>query len=356
MSLSRLGAALATAWLAAATPLAFAEPGSAPGPDTEAQTRSLVQADAALQAGEADKALALLASPLSSGPDAALAHNLRCRVRLTLEQWDAAVTECELAVRLDGENSDDHLWFGRALGEKADRASFLTAYSLAKRTRAEFEEAVRLNPRNADALFDLGEFYYQAPGVVGGGIDKAQRVAGQLDQVDPARAHELRGDIAEQQKDFSAAENEYKQAIAAGAHPATQWTSLARFYAHRKKFDEMESAIHSVVSAAVRDKHAGIALYDSAGLLTETHRDPGLAVNLLEEYLAGSSKTEEAPAFVAHIRLARLKQQLGDQAAAEREHAAAMELAREYKPAQDFRSQGRDQKRDQDRDPQQARY
>jgi hypothetical protein len=60
---------------------------------------------------------------------------------------------------------------------------------------------------------------------------------------------------------------------------------------------------------------------------------------MLEEYLAGSAKSEEAPAFVAHTRLARLKQQLGDAAAANRERAAALALAHEYKPAQDSRLQ-----------------
>jgi hypothetical protein len=125
------------------------------------------------------------------------------------------------------------MWLGRALGEKASRASFLSAYSLGKRVRGEFEEAVRLNSRNAEALADLGEFYYSAPGVVGGGDDKAEGVAAQLDKVDGARAHELRGRMAEQRKDFGTAEREYKQAIAAGAHPAFQWMTLASFYRRR---------------------------------------------------------------------------------------------------------------------------
>jgi len=143
----------------------------------------LVQANAALQSGEPDLALALLVSLTPS----AESHNLTCRVRLTLEQWDAAADECERAVSRDGQNSDYHLWLGRALGEKAERASFLSAYSLAKRVRTEFETAVRLNPRNAEALADLGEFYDTAPGIVGGGDNKALGVASQLDSVDPAR-------------------------------------------------------------------------------------------------------------------------------------------------------------------------
>jgi tetratricopeptide (TPR) repeat protein len=308
-----------------------------------AQSRSMAEANAALQAGEADKALAVLASVLapgsSSGSEAAQNHNLACRVRLTLEQWDAAATQCEQAVSLDARNSNYHLWLGRALGQKASRASFLTAFSLAKRARAELEESVHLDPRNTEALSDLGDFYRQAPGVVGGGIDKAKEIASQLDKIDEARAHQLRGQIAEQQKDYPAAEREYKQAIAVDAHPALSWSTLAGFYARRQRFDEMESAIHSAAGASAHDRQAAVALYDGAGLLIESKRDPAQAASLLEDYLASSSMTEEGPAFIAHIRLARLKMKLGDPAAAERERSAALALAHEYKPAQDFNPQ-----------------
>ncbi len=323
---------LTAALLAAAIP--FASPAQS-SPASPAQTLTL--ASAALQSGEADKALELLKSAPASGPGSAQAHNLICRVRINLEQWDAAANECEQAVRLDGSNSGYHLWLGRALGEKADRASFLSAYSLAKRTRAEFEAAVRLDPRNGEALVSLGEFDRQAPGVVGGGMDKAQQIAVQLDKVDPERAHEFRGRLAEQKKDYAAAEGEFKRAIAAGPHPAFGWTALAGFYLRRQRFAEMESAFHSALTAAQRDRQSGVALYDGAGLLLESNRNPALAAAMLDEYLTNAAKTEEAPAFVAHLRLARLKQQLGDAAAAGRECSAALALASQYKPAQDFR-------------------
>jgi tetratricopeptide (TPR) repeat protein len=298
----------------------------------QAQKDTLAQANAALQAGEADKALELLQS---SGAGSAEAHNLTCRVRLTVEQWDTAANECQQAVNLDRQNSGYHLWLGRALGEKADRASFVSAYSLGKRVRQEFEEAVRLNPRNAEALADLGEFYYDAPGVVGGGTGKAEGVAAQLDKVDGARAQELRARIAEQRKDYGTAEREFKMAIAASAHPAFQWMTLASFYRRRENWTAMVSAVQSGISAAQRDKLSGVALYNGASTLTRANREPALAAKMLENYLAGANKTEEAPAFVAHVRLARLKQQLGDSTAAKREQAAALALAHEYKPAQD---------------------
>jgi len=118
-------------------------------------------------------------------------------------------------------------------------------------------------------------------------------------------------------------------------HPAFQWMNLSSFLRRRERWTEMEAAIQNVVSAAERDRHAGVALYDGASVLTAAQRDPALAARMIENYLAGPGKTEEAPAFEAHLRLARLKDQLGDPTAAQRERAAAMALAHEYRPAQD---------------------
>jgi tetratricopeptide (TPR) repeat protein len=312
-----------------------AEAQSTPSTAQPAAEAMLAEAATALQAGEADKALGLLVSTPAGVEERAEAGNLACRVRMTLEQWDAAVSACEQAVQLDGQNSNYHLWLGRALGRKAAQASFLYAYGLAKRARAEFEAAVRLNPRNVEALSDVGNFYQQAPGVVGGGIDKAEAIAQQLDKIDAARGHQLHALIAEQQRDYPAVEQRYRQAIASAAHPADQWINLAAFYERRKQYAEMEAAIRSAMGAAQKDKRAAVAFYDGAGILMETRRDQDLAVQLLEQYLSSTNHTEEAPVFIAHLRLARLKERGGDMGSASRERAAAMAMAHDFKPADD---------------------
>ncbi len=301
-----------------------------------ATSETLAQADKVFQAGEADKALQLIGSLPQGGTGSADAQNLACRIHYALQQWDQAVSECEKSVQLDGQNSDYHMWLGRALGLKAQHASFFSAYGLGKRVLSEFQTAARLNPRNPDALTDLGDFYRSAPGIVGGGLDKAEQVAKQLDGVEPSRAHQLRAEIAESRSDYGTAEREFKEAVSTSAHPALRWTVLANFYRKRKRYSDMEAAIHSAEGAAKKDPRATVALYDGASVLVDAKQDSGTAARLLEEYLASSTKTEEGPAFEAHVRLARMKKQLGDSAGAQQQINEALAQAHDYKPALEF--------------------
>ncbi len=293
---------------------------------------SLVAANADLQAGKADEAASLLKQVVQSNPNDAEANNLLCRVEYATQHFDQAAGHCEKAVSLSPQNARYHLWLARALGERADRASFMSAFSLAKKSREQFETAVKLDPHDGDALSDLGEFYKEAPGAVGGGMDKAEEIAKQLDGVDAARAHQLRAAIAEKQKDLGTAERELKAACS-GSRAAVEWMQLASFYRRQQRWSEMEAAVKSGDAAAAHDRHLSVALFNGGSVLARANRQPQEAIKLYERYIDSADKTEEAPAFDVLARLAKLRKQTGDQAGAERDRAAALALAHDYKPA-----------------------
>src|ERR1700674_2638197 len=155
-----------------------------------------------LAEGRVDDAIASLQRRISKAPNDAESYNLLCRAYLTLSDWDKGISACEKAVSLDSENAQYNLWLGRIYGEKADHVGFWSAAGLAKKVRNEFETAVRLNPDNADARTDLAEFYLEAPGIVGGGRDKAEAQAQKLASIDPIKAGWVKGRLAENQKDL----------------------------------------------------------------------------------------------------------------------------------------------------------
>jgi tetratricopeptide (TPR) repeat protein len=284
-------------------------------------------AETNLQQGRVDAALAEATTAIAQNPKDPGPHFLICRARYHLEQWPAAADACRQAIALDGQDARYHLWLGRALGEQAERASLLTAYSLARQLRVEFETAARLSPRNADVLSDLGEFYAEAPGILGGGADKARAIATQLGQVDPVASHWLQAEIARSRKDYDLAERELHLAIETSTTPAQAWMNLASFYRDRKRLEEMETAVKA---GAAADSQSSSALVDGANTLLRAGRNTPLAIDLLQRYLRGGHLSEDAPAFAVHARLAQALEQQGDTAGAAKERLAMRALAQEY--------------------------
>lgn len=284
-----------------------------------------------LRRGQADAAIRLLNASLHAEPGDAEAHQLLCRVYLQEGRWDEAIQQCSESVALAPGNSNSHLWLGRAEGEQADRVMFVTAYRLGRKVHAEFETAVQLDPSNVEALSDLGEFYVEAPPVVGGGVTKAQAIVARLQSLDSARAYELRGRIAVQEKDPARAESYFRVAVTASHHPASYWMVLASFYRKAEKWDKMQQAISSGVAA---DREHGVATVGAAHLLMRTGRDPQTSIRLLQSYLASPNQSEAEPAFRVRNDLAALLAAQGDSAGAQQQVAAAAALASGYHPAE----------------------
>ena len=283
-----------------------------------------------LAAGRVDQALETLAQQIHTSPTAE-AYNFLCRAHFELGAWDAGIPACEKAIALAPSNGAYHLWLGRIYGEKAAHAGFLSAAGLAKKVRSEFERAVELAPNSWEARTDLAEFYLEAPGIVGGGKDKARAQAALIAPLNPSMAHWVKGRIFEKNKDLDNAEQEYRVAIETSHGGARAWLNLAGFYHHVNRFREMDQALHNLETSLL--DHPG-ALVDGAGILLRSGRDYPTAVRLLRRYFA-SSTAEEAPMFKAHSLLGEVFEKEGDRAAAAEEYRTALAMAHTYRPAQE---------------------
>jgi tetratricopeptide (TPR) repeat protein len=283
-----------------------------------------------LAAGRIDEAITELNGRLSSAPADAESSNLLCRAYFALEDWNRAESSCRKAASLDPDNGRFHLWLGRVYGEKADRANFLAAAGLAGKVRGEFERAVQLNPKDVDARLDLAEFYLAAPGIVGGGEQKARAQAQFIATVNPAREHWVYARIAEQKKDAATAEREYRQYIDLSQGDAEAWLNLALFLRRQKRFDEMEQAIVKLSQAPMPKLDV---LVEASQMLYRAGRRYPFAIELLHRYLA-SGPVEAAPAFKAHYLLGMLLEKQGDKAGAAREYRASLALVRNFGMAQ----------------------
>ncbi len=293
-------------------------------PDSVAQR---VERDIAT--GHARAALGKLSGALAQHPRDAKAYELRCRVQIEEERWSGAVTSCEQAVKLAPQSSNAHLWLGRAYGGRAQAAGGLTALKLARRLHNQFETAVQLAPDSVAANESLGEFYTQAPGFLGGSLSKPEAIVRHLRSIAPARAHALAARIAENRRNYTLAEKEWKQAVQTSQQPAKAWMQLAAYYRRRGRFQDMVKAAET---GAEIDHQHGCALVSGATVLIRAHRNFQEAEQWLREYLASDHESEDAPAFAVRAQLSRLLRKEGKVDQARQEMAAAHALAPGYSP------------------------
>jgi len=252
-------------------------------------------------------------------------YNMLSRAYYAIEQWDAAIKNGERAVSLRGDDSNFHLWLGRAYGRKAaDIGNPLSAAGLARKAHNEFERAVELNPTNVSARTDLSEYYVEAPAIMGGGLSKARNQASEMQSLDPAAADWIRAIAAQKEKKYAEAENSYKAAIAKAQNPAQYWTCLASFYRQQGRPDEMERAIKSALAAPNRP---AVTYFDAANELLQAGHEYPAAAQYVKTYLASGNLVEDAPAFRAHYVLGQIYEKNGDRTQASAEYQASLDLA-----------------------------
>jgi len=173
----------------------------------------LVEGRDAYERSDYARAASTLEAAATAEPQNAEIQLLLAKTYYEMHQHDAAVTRAERAVVLGPQNSAYHEWLGRTYGEKAAHTSWFSAISLAKKARQEFALAVRLDGSNFSARQALVEFDCSAPGLVGGGEEKAVPEIEEIAALDAAEGYFAAGNCRYQKKDFAAADAEFAKAL-----------------------------------------------------------------------------------------------------------------------------------------------
>jgi len=288
----------------------------------------------ALKAGKMDEAITLLRAATRERANDAEAWHLLSRAYLSLERWDDAVKAAEKAVALETNNSDYHLWLGRAYGNKAQRANPFRQAGLARKTKREFERAVQLDPDNLDAREDVVEYYLQAPGIMGGSVDKARVEAAAIQQRDQRRGHLVYARIAEHEKQPAEAQRHYEGALAASTTHADSVSSILRLGIAFQQSKQWDRAFETFEDAVRR-------MPDEMGLWFQIGRTGALSGQRLEraeaalvKYLSHEPTRTEPPLAYAHFRLGQVYEHKQDYTRARAEYQAAVALDPKLKDAQ----------------------
>src|SRR6202171_1093040 len=193
--------------------LPLALPNTRAAADDLRHDESLKAAHEAYEASDYPKAARLLQLAVEQNPRDAEIHLLLAKTYYEFQQHDAAIASAEQAVALDPQSSVYHEWLGKVYGEKADHAGMFSALSLAKKARKEFARAIELDQKNFSAYQALIEFDCSAPGMAGGGEDKARAEIEKIAALNATEGHYAAGNCARQKKDFTFAESEFDKAL-----------------------------------------------------------------------------------------------------------------------------------------------
>jgi tetratricopeptide (TPR) repeat protein len=218
----------------------------------------------------------------------------------------------------------------------AQHAGVFQQFMLARRFRSEIEIALKLDPRDVQALRDMLEFYLLAPGLAGGDPKKAEAEARRIGAIDAAEGFLAQARIAGFHKDRTQMEamlrraNEvrppsYKAAAAlaefyldpdhrndAGAMAvgrsalgidsgrAGGYCVLAAVYAGRGDWNELDAILTSAAREVPDD---AAPHYRAAERLILDRREPARADRYLRLYLAQEAEGNQPTAADAHWKL-----------------------------------------------------
>ncbi|HEX4911329.1 MAG TPA: hypothetical protein VFV64_11270 [Permianibacter sp.] len=177
-----------------------------------AVVNTAIAADAAVQTAPANRYANRPFPGAEATVTALLSKDLSDREAQTLfGHLFARHDDFETVVELLEERADEQpeaalvqLRFGQAACQLAGHpdTGMLGKAGLAGDCRDALEKASELDPKLLNAWRGLFDFYRQAPGVVGGGIDKAEAVVAKIALIDPAEAEQARATLAGQQEQY----------------------------------------------------------------------------------------------------------------------------------------------------------
>jgi len=241
---------------------------------------------------------------------------------------DEAVSAFERAVALDSTSSLYHMWLGHAYSRQLSSASFLRKPFIARRSGEAYNMAAKLDPSSIDAAEARLDFFLGAPGIVGGGVDKARAEAARLATLDAYRGGIATARIAEHEKNGSEAERLYRSLMAQYPDRTAAADALVTLLQNAQRFDEAFKIVDERL-ARLPDETASLYNLGRLSAVSGQHLARGEAA--MRRFLV--LITDPFRQSHAHYRLGMIKEKMGDVPAAAAEYQAAIKLYPRHEPA-----------------------
>lgn len=276
-------------------------------------------------------ALALPAATAAAQASTPLAPAvLEVRNLLRDNRVDDAIGQAEKTVQALPGDGKAWLWLGNAYGRKALEVGMLSKPKWAGKCRDAYEKAVAVAPGDPDARLSLMQYYLQAPGFLGGGVDKAQAQVDALAAIGPAWGHIGRAAVllADDRDDDALAA--YADAVAADPANHRALLGLISLHLGAQRIDRARAAIDAALARDARDP---VALYMLGRIAVEDGQRIDEGIQGLATYITLENRPEELSAAAAWWRKGLLLEKAGRKDEAVQALRRSVELDARLEPA-----------------------
>jgi len=219
-------------------------------------------------------------------------HELIGKSHFILGDYKKSAESFERAVAAQPDSSVLHHWLGKAYGRRAETSNMLLAPGLASKARQSFEKAVALDGKNIEAINDLFSYYLEAPGFLGGGLDKAAELAKRIEAIDPVEYHYALAQLAERRKEFKTAEMHFRRAADLAPRQVGRIIDLAKFLSRTGQHQESETIFAQAEKVAPNEPRL---LFERANNYIRAKKNLDQARLLLERYLKSPLTPDDPP-------------------------------------------------------------
>ena len=241
------------------------------------------------------------------------------RIAFDQNDFSDAIDYFKEAVDEDQDNADYYTWLGNAYGRLTQNSGKIRQGFLAPKIKKNYEKAVKFDSLNLDAHWGLIEYYTQAPAIMGGSWEKAEKSANDILAFNKKEGHRALATVYIRQEETDRAEEQYLKLVALDSQYAI---SLGTFYQNHQKYDKAFDLFEKLYN---RDAENTGALYQigRTSALSGLKAEDG--IKALENYLAVEVKEGTPSHAAANMRLAMIYEKLGNTAKAKALYRASLD-------------------------------
>ena len=252
------------------------------------------------------------------------------RAAFSARRFDDAAASFERAIELNPSRSDYHLWLGHAYTRQLATANFIRKGIIGRRIGPQYDKAVELDSSSVAAAEARVDFYLEAPGMVGGGVDKAKAEAARLTRLSAYAGGFARAKIAEKEKTLDQLEGEYRGLMRSFPDSTRPVVALATLLQNHERFAE---AFEVIDARLVRFPNDTVVIYHLGRTAALSGKELTRGEAALRKFLALLGVSDPQSRAGAYYRLGMIREKQGDVASARVQYDSAIVLNPRYDEA-----------------------